>query len=787
MGDDLSSLNALALEGAEGVTDGPQPVNPLDLVKRLLRGRLHWAVLLGMVIGVGAAGYVYKSTVTTYRSQGLIEVVPKVPKILYDNDQNSVPPMFDGYMQSQERLLRSRRVIDMAMRSDTWRDAGGGHSDGAVIGFQFSLFVRRNAKSQFIEVAFVDRDPGRAKAAVDAVMDAYLTVVTETELQGDNTILAALEEKQRDLKSQLDELLSHELTASEDFGPEVIQRRYDAVAGEISGLELLINQLEVDIGAIEASRAATGQDDLERELTIDEMGVLDPEIARLARARDASVQQVETAKEAGLGSRHPRRAAAEKQLEEDERLLAERIMAFKTLRASSQATVDPELVKLRQMQTRLEGLVELRKTKKDELKELAVKQSRLDELALDRAQLVSEQGRVEQRIEQLLTESGKLGGRIRKAAEAERPVAPESDRRKQLGLAAGFGGFCAGFVLVALYGLLNSRMRHVEDMTSHESRGRFIGILPDLAGAETEADVEMGDFCVHHVRTLLQLRSNGKQSVVALTSASAGAGKTTLGLALGTSFGATGARALLIDCDFVGRGLTSALRSLAFESVERALAGEETIELMPTEDTGEGRSGVARMIAARSREISAAEIEELLQRARSAAIAGDRRVAKSIGVLEAMCRYSDSPTNGHRRGVLDALEGRDLEDCVFETTVKGLSVLPTGHASSTDASRLSPERLAALLNRCRQSYDTVLIDTGPILGSLEASFVAAAADQVLCVVTRGEKRSNVNQALKRLEGIGVDVAGLVFNRANDSDVMRSSYTSASASVTVGAE
>ncbi len=75
----------------------------------------------------------------------------------------------------------------------------------------------------------------------------------------------------------------------------------------------------------------------------------------------------------------------------------------------------------------------------------------------------------------------------------------------------------------------------------------------------------------------------------------------------------------------------------------------------------------------------------------------------------------------------------------------------------------------------------VLIDTGPVLGSLETTLVASAVDDVLLVVARGERRPRVNESLERLRRIGADVAGMVFNRATNADVAASSYASRSRS------
>ena len=65
------------------------------------------------------------------------------------------------------------------------------------------------------------------------------------------------------------------------------------------------------------------------------------------------------------------------------------------------------------------------------------------------------------------------------------------------------------------------------------------------------------------------------------------------------------------------------------------------------------------------------------------------------------------------------------------------------------------------------------MDTGPVLGSLEAGIVTAAADQVLLVVARGQADVVVQAAVSRLERLGVRSSGLVFNRADPEDLRRS--------------
>src|SRR5262249_3474717 len=94
-----------------------------------------------------------------------------------------------------------------------------------------------------------------------------------------------------------------------------------------------------------------------------------------------------------------------------------------------------------------------------------------------------------------------------------------------------------------------------------------------------------------------------------------------------------------------------------------------------------------------------------------------------------------------------------------------------------DAERVARTDLERAVAACRERYDVVLVDTGPVLGSIEASFAIAAADDVLLVLPRGERQPRVADALTRLEGIGAQSPGVVFNRATGADVAASRYGS----------
>ena len=116
-------------------------------------------------------------------------------------------------------------------------------------------------------------------------------------------------------------------------------------------------------------------------------------------------------------------------------------------------------------------------------------------------------------------------------------------------------------------------------------------------------------------------------------------------------------------------------------------------------------------------------------------------------------------------GLFEALAEGTIEGFARETTTRGLWILPAGRADATGASRLSLPPMRRILDEARQFFDIVLIDSGPILGSVEAAVVAQDVEGVILIVARGQQVPLVKRALAQLRAVDARVAGMVFNRA----------------------
>jgi Mrp family chromosome partitioning ATPase len=97
---------------------------------------------------------------------------------------------------------------------------------------------------------------------------------------------------------------------------------------------------------------------------------------------------------------------------------------------------------------------------------------------------------------------------------------------------------------------------------------------------------------------------------------------------------------------------------------------------------------------------------------------------------------------------------------------------------------ISGAALQRFIDRARQRFDIILLDSGPVPGSIEASIASAHADAVVLVVARGDTRPYVDRSIAYLRELPVSFAGLVFNRARKTEIERygSSRVSGSGSV-----
>jgi capsular exopolysaccharide synthesis family protein len=103
-----------------------------------------------------------------------------------------------------------------------------------------------------------------------------------------------------------------------------------------------------------------------------------------------------------------------------------------------------------------------------------------------------------------------------------------------------------------------------------------------------------------------------------------------------------------------------------------------------------------------------------------------------------------------------------LRDAIHRVGETNTYVLPAGLAKANPHHIVHSNLIEQLLNRLKQEFETIVIDTPPILGASESLVFAKAADTVIFCSLRDVSRARqVHVAVERLEHAGAKVAGAV--------------------------
>ncbi len=256
--------------------------------------------------------------------------------------------------------------------------------------------------------------------------------------------------------------------------------------------------------------------------------------------------------------------------------------------------------------------------------------------------------------------------------------------------------------------------------------------------------------------------------------------------------GALGGAGLAVGVVFLYGLLTSRYRFI--EDVERAMVSAPLLGTLPDLTAGD----------AEQEELAAASVHHLrnmlqLQRARehdggtvytiTSAAPGDGKTSMvlSLGMSFAAAGHRtlliDADFHGRglskslglrdSAGLLDAMKPGKSTSLYVRTRFPDVWALPAGRGDAADAQAMSRDRLDALLRECREGFDVVVIDTGPLLGSIEGNLACALSDGVVLMLARGQDSKILKACLSRLGTLGAVCCGLVFNRASKQDFVRS--------------
>jgi capsular exopolysaccharide synthesis family protein len=106
----------------------------------------------------------------------------------------------------------------------------------------------------------------------------------------------------------------------------------------------------------------------------------------------------------------------------------------------------------------------------------------------------------------------------------------------------------------------------------------------------------------------------------------------------------------------------------------------------------------------------------------------------------------------------------DVELTVKATKIENLSLLPCGPIPPNPAELLNSRMMSLLLERAQELFDTIIIDTPPVMAVTDAQILASKCDGTVLVLSSGKTdREEVKKAKELLTKANAKLLGAILN------------------------
>lgn len=710
-----AALPGREVELADETTGGESA--PLSLALLL---RYKWLILL-VFVGVAIPGlaWVWTQIEPAYRATAVIRVAPKIPRIVFETEDNGIIPLYQSYLNTQVAVILSSQVLERVLdqpdvRATRWYAE---HNDAPLAWLSDSLYVVPRRRTELIDVSFTARSPREAALIANAVVDQYVRYVNQRSSLADDPVYQTLVDRYRQLEREIEGRKEYLNKLRRELGtgtPEqlVAQKRVrlDQTLAELEKLEqqIRLKQWEKsELQRLSQNAGPTASQPATQRAQFDQRYQRDDEWRRLYLSVRRAEHKLELAR-ARLGDENPRLLQLKQDLEFARDLLKAREAELEEQWRISPPDAAPQTDGFAADARELEWQIRALKKQRDLILETLRKQQEDFDQTFEKAQLLARESdelshklemfaALRQRKDAKELESN-VPGSISLQTRAIAPHRPYRDRRRLLTAVVLVFALGLGIGAAYLRASLNPTIHEADDLPLGGPTP-FLGHLPLVRNPERISDEEERRLaeCMRMIRTaLLQRLTTARGHVVMVTSAGPGAGKTAVAMLLARSLAQAGKRVLLVDADI-------------------------------------------------------------------------RRPS-----LAARFNLAPGP------GLLDMLAQRARDQDVIRTNgQQGLSIVPAGdlHRGGFDPELLANGEMGRSLKRWRETYDVVVLDAPPVLPVADARILASMVDGALMVVREKHcHRSEVVEAIACLGAAGGRLLGTVFLGERGRRAYRSRYS-----------
>ncbi|KHF38252.1 CpsD/CapB family tyrosine-protein kinase [Halalkalibacter okhensis] len=105
-----------------------------------------------------------------------------------------------------------------------------------------------------------------------------------------------------------------------------------------------------------------------------------------------------------------------------------------------------------------------------------------------------------------------------------------------------------------------------------------------------------------------------------------------------------------------------------------------------------------------------------------------------------------------------------LEETIQQTKIDNLSVLTCGPIPPNPAELLNSRRMSLVLERAQEIFDTVILDSPPVMAVADAQILASKCDGTVLVISSGKtEKEEVKKAKEQLQNAKATILGAVLN------------------------
>jgi polysaccharide biosynthesis transport protein len=589
-------------------------------IVRLVLGR--WYIILLTFILVSGAGVpaVWYLILPNYDTTGAIEVAPILTNPLTGERDTGEISKYESFMNTQARIMTGNNVLQRVAdnlkdkkleffnpptdRVSQWKrvlSGGNGNSDpvvvlkGALAGGVIS--VTPISRTQWLGVTMTSRNPREAEQIVNSFIQAYMSVIESSSLEGENRRLNLLEDERKIILGKIQTQRAEIQSLAQLYGADSLEglqnmmiKNVEVIQTELSNLENRRLQLQTQIELLSQPQQQSITP-AEKISMRNEFINNDPFVQRLT-ANIAQMQQEYLIDEQDLSQSNPKLKKKAQLIETlQEKLDQSKEKAGKTFDKTIEQEIEQDnRIRLAQAEMELKKTVAYISSYAEKLEkertntiELGKLQWQIQDLREQMTFNKDEYDRYGQRIRELQVKL-KLPARISVADRAN--TAPPKSRRNKMVVAVLFGALACGMFLAFMVGKADHSLHTPDDIV------RCIGvpILGTTTNAKQMDKNLLPEFIANDYQTIranLGLLSEGQiPKVLAVTSPAMGEGKTTLSINLAMSLAKTGNRVLLIDGDLRKPGIARMLNlpdhSWGLQDVLLGLKRfEETVRTLP--------------------------------------------------------------------------------------------------------------------------------------------------------------------------------------------------------------